>query len=107
MKIKAGIDVRFGNGYRLTSDALCYCLETVGINEDTDSKNYGKETFSLIGYYTSIANVFVAMTESEVRNCGAETITELGQEIERIKKELGQIAENNLKMTVVEKREAE
>lgn len=103
MKIRSGIDVRFGNGYRLTSDSMCYTLEIIGTNENEKSKNYGKETFTLVGYYTSIANVFVAMTESEVKNCGAETIIELGHEIDRIKSEVSQIAKNNLNITVIEK----
>lgn len=87
MSIQKGIDTRIGN-YRLTSDSLCYTLKRVGVNENKDSDNFGKETLSFVGYYTSFPSVLHAMLEDEIRGCGATAAQELRNEVVRIKKEL-------------------
>ncbi|HHX62326.1 MAG TPA: hypothetical protein GX707_16685 [Epulopiscium sp.] len=99
----AGINIEFENGYKLTSDSMCYCLEKIKVNDDVKSESYGKETYSLVGYFAMIENALERMFETEIRNCGAVTFEELVSEIKRAKSEIKSIAKNNLNITVIER----
>lgn len=46
--------VRIDENYILNANDSCYTLETINTIQDKESKNYGKETRVIEGYYTSI-----------------------------------------------------
>lgn len=80
MEAKAKVDIRFGDGYRLRSDSCCYFLERVQTNEDA-------ELFVLVGLYNTTGDLFAAILEGKIPNCGGDTIFELSKKLERIKQE--------------------
>ena len=46
--------IKIDDEYRITADTYCYTIEKVGVIEDKNSKNYGKEKSEPYGYYPTI-----------------------------------------------------
>lgn len=46
--------VKIDNEYIINANESCYTLEKISTIEDTNSQNYGKETRTIQGYYTTI-----------------------------------------------------
>lgn len=97
MKIIAGIDARIGE-YKLTSDPICYTLERASVNDNKESKNYGKEVLSFVGYYTSLADVVYGMIKDETRGCGVETLEALYNKVVEIDKLIPMLRKSGIKL---------
>jgi len=59
--------MRFGN-YEITTDAMNWKLEEVGTVKGKESKNYGKETFTLVGFYGSLEGLIVRLEDFVLRD---------------------------------------
>ena len=46
--------VKIDDEYLINANESCYTLEKISTIEDTSSQNYGKETRTIQGYYTTI-----------------------------------------------------
>ena len=46
--------IKIDDEYLINANESCYTLEKISTIEDTNSQNYGKETRTIQGYYTTI-----------------------------------------------------
>lgn len=78
------------NEYLINADDSSYRLEIKGTVQDTTSKNYGKETRTVYGYYSTIESALNGYIKAKTRKYIAKetenTLDELLKEIKRIEK---------------------
>lgn len=75
------MNINLYENYYLKSDPLNYILYQKTIVNDEDSKNYGEEYESIVGYFTTIENALVAMCRREIRACKCTTLNGLIKEV--------------------------
>ena len=84
--------IKIDEEYILNANESCYTLETMSTVQDTESKNYGKETRTIQGYYTSIENALKgsikAKTRKYISSETTNTLNELLKKINEIEPEL-------------------
>lgn len=84
--------IKIDEEYILNANESCYTLETISTVQDTESKNYGKETRTIQGYYTSIENALKgyikAKTRKYISSEKTNTLNELLKKINEIESEL-------------------
>jgi len=84
--------IRIDEEYILNANESCYTLETISTVQDTESKNYGKETRTIQGYYTNVENALKgyikAKTRKYVSNEKENTLNELLCKINELENEL-------------------
>ncbi len=84
--------IKIDEEYILNANESCYTLETMSTVQDTESKNYGKETRTIQGYYTSIENALKgyikAKTRKYISSETTNTLNELLKKINEIEAEL-------------------
>lgn len=78
------------NEYLINADENSYRLEIKGTVQDTTSKNYGKETRTVYGYYSTIESALKGYIKAKTRKYIAKetenTLDELLKEIQRYEK---------------------
>lgn len=84
--------IKIDEEYILNANESCYTLETISTVQDTESKNYGKETRTIQGYYTSIENALKGYIKVKTRKYisseTTNTLNELLKKINEIEAEL-------------------
>lgn len=84
--------IKIDNEYILNANESCYTLETISTVQDIESKNYGKETRAIEGYYTTIESALKGYIKSKTKkyisNQTENTLNELLITIEGLEKEL-------------------
>lgn len=80
--------IRIDNEYIINANESCYTLEKTGQVEDINSKNYGKETRTIQGYYTTIEKALNGYVKMKLRKYVAieteNSMKELLQQIEEL-----------------------
>lgn len=80
--------IKIDGEYIINANESCYTLEKIGQVEDTESQNYGKETKTIQGYYTTIENALNGYIKVKLRkyvsNETENTLKELLQQIEKL-----------------------
>lgn len=75
------------NEYVINANESCYTLERKSTVQDTESKNYGKETKIVEGYYTSIESTLMGYMKAKTRKyISSENENSLKELFEEIKK---------------------
>ncbi len=59
--------IKIDDEYLINATESCYTLEKVTTIQDTKSKNYGKETKIIQGYYTSMQNALKGYLKCKMR----------------------------------------
>ena len=76
--------------YRINADENCYRLEIKSTVQETTSKNYGKETRTVQGYYSTIESALNGYIKAKTRKYIAKetqnTLDELLEEIREFEK---------------------
>ena len=82
--------IKIDNEYIINANESCYTLEKIGQVEDTESQNYGKETKTIQGYYTTIENALNGYIKVKLRKYVSSetenTLKELLQQIRDLQK---------------------
>lgn len=79
--------IRIDKEYIINANENCYSLEKISVVQDTNSKNYGKETRTTEGYYVSIESALrgylKAKTRKYISSQNENTLKELLEEIKK------------------------
>ncbi len=67
--------IKIDDEFIINATDSCYTLETVNTVQDTESKNYGKETRTVQGYYTSIEGALNGYLKCKTRKYVAQVDT--------------------------------
>ena len=59
--------IKLSEDYALSADSMNIILHQRKVNRKEGSKNYGKEYYSVIGYYGSIDSVLRALTNKQIQ----------------------------------------
>ena len=59
--------IKIDDEYIINANENCYTLERISKIEDVNSKNYGKETKTIQGYYTTIENALNGYIKCKTR----------------------------------------
>ena len=79
--------IKIDDEYIINANENCYTLEKIGKIEDISSQNFGKETRTIQGYYTTIENALNGYIKSKIRKFVAkETNTDINELILEINK---------------------
>ena len=81
--------VKITDKFYIDADNHCYILKEKTIVQDQNSKNYGKELYKDLGYYTSLENLLKGISKDVTRryiNKNDVGIKELTEEIKRQEK---------------------
>ena len=79
--------VKINNEYIINANESCYKLEKIGQVEDVESQNYGKETKTIQGYYTTIENALNGYIKVKLRKyISSETENTMKELIKQIEK---------------------
>ena len=79
--------VKIDNEYIINANESCYTLEKIGQVEDVESQNYGKETKTIQGYYTTIENALNGYIKVKLRKyISSETENTMKELLEQIRK---------------------
>ena len=79
--------VNIDNEYVINANESCYTLERKSTVQDAESKNYGKETKIVEGYYTSIESTLNGYMKAKTRKyISSENENSLKELFEEIKK---------------------
>ena len=77
--------IKIDEEYILNANESCYTLETISTVQDAESKNYGKETRTIQGYYTSIENALKGYMKAKTRKyISSETTNTLNELLKKI-----------------------
>ena len=77
--------IKIDEEYILNANESCYTLETISTVQDTESKNYGKETRTIQGYYTSIETALKGYIKTRTRQyISSETMNTLNELLSKI-----------------------
>lgn len=86
--------IRIDEEYLINANENCYTLERISKVEDINSKNYGKETRTIQGYYTTIENALNGYIKYKTRKYMSKetenTFTELMDMIKKIESNINQ-----------------
>lgn len=63
--MRIAIDLN-GNKYAIEVDGNCFTAIKFGINQDKDSKNFGKETEIQLGYFSKLYNAALRCAREEI-----------------------------------------
>lgn len=84
--------IKITEKYYINANSNCYTLQEKTIIQDKNSKNYEKEVFKDLGYYTTIESCLDAVLKIKTREFISKetenTLKDLKQEIENYKKYL-------------------
>lgn len=84
--------VKIDNEYMINANEKCYTLEKIGIVQDKESKNYGKEVTTIEGYYSTIESALNGYIREKTRKYINKpiinTLEELLSEIKTMDNEL-------------------
>ena len=87
--------VKIDDEYIINANESCYTLEKIGQVEDVESQNYGKETKTIQGYYTTIENALNGYVKVKLRKYISSetenTMKELLNQIEKLETYIKQI----------------
>ena len=87
--------VKIDDEYIINANESCYTLEKIGQVEDVESQNYGKETKTIQGYYTTIENALNGYVKVKLRKYVSSetenTMKELLEQIRKLQKYIKQI----------------
>ena len=87
--------VKIDDEYIINANESCYTLEKIGQVEDVESQNYGKETKTIQGYYTTIENALNGYIKVKLRKYISSetenTMKELLEQIRKLQKYIKQI----------------
>lgn len=87
--------VKIDGEYIINANESCYTLEKIGKVEDIESQNYGKETKTVQGYYTTIENALNGYIKVKLRkyisNETENTMQEILEEIRKLQEYIKQI----------------
>lgn len=79
--------VKIDDEYIINANESCYTLEKIGQVEDVESQNYGKETKTIQGYYTTIENALNGYIKVKLRKyISSETENTMKELLEQIRK---------------------
>ena len=59
--------IKIDDEYIINATENCYTLEKISTVQDCESQNYGKETKSIQGYYTSMQNALKGYLKCKMR----------------------------------------
>ena len=84
--------VKIDDEYLINANESCYTLEKISTIEDTSSQNYGKETRTIQGYYTTIESALNGYIKVKTRKYISKdtenNMKELLREIKNLKEYL-------------------
>ena len=84
--------VKIDDEYLINANESCYTLEKKSTIEDTESQNYGKETKTIQGYYTTIESALNGYIKVKTRKYISKdtenSMKELLNEIKNLKEYL-------------------
>ena len=91
--------VNIDNEYIINANESCYTLERKSTVQDAESKNYGKETKIVEGYYTSIESALMGYMKAKTRkyisseneNCLKELLDEVKKMQKYLKEKFGEV----------------
>ena len=90
--------IKIDDEYTINSNESCYTLERKSTVQDIESKNYGKETKIIEGYYTTLESVLKGYIKSKTKkyisNDNENSLKELIEEIKNIENYLKEKFEN-------------
>lgn len=89
--------IKIDDEYLINATDSCYTLETVSTVQDTESKNYGKETRIIQGYYTSIEGTLNGYLKCKTRKYIAQADTKTIYDLIDYIKELEKIIKDKFK----------
>lgn len=79
--------VKINDRFYITADSMSYKVMEKTINKDEGSKNFGKETESIVGYYTTIEQcmqgILKILSREYVSKRTINSISDLKEEIAR------------------------
>ena len=77
--------VKINDRFYITADSMSYKVMEKTINKDEGSKNFGKETESIVGYYTTIEHcmqgILKILSREYVSKRTINSISDLKEEI--------------------------
>ena len=80
--------IKINDRFYINASTNCYTLQEKTVNQDKESKNYGKEIFKDLGYYTTIEGCLTGLLKTTTREfIGKETINDLKDLMQFIEKE--------------------
>lgn len=86
--------IKIDDEYIINASENCYTLERISKVEDVNSKNYGKETKTIQGYYTTIENALNGYIKCKTRKYISKetenTFTELINMIKNLENNINQ-----------------
>lgn len=84
--------IKIDDEYLINANESCYTLEKISAIEDTNSQNYGKETRTIQGYYTTIESALNGYIKVKTRKYISKdtenNMKELLSEIKKLKEYL-------------------
>lgn len=87
------LEIQLDDTHSLVSDSMNYVLQRRGIVKE--GKNKGNETFTPIGYFSTIENALKAYKQTLIRKADITTINELLIAIKTIDKHIEDILGGN------------
>lgn len=80
--------IQINDRFYINADTNCYMLQEKVIIQDETSKNYGKEQFRILGYYTTIEGCLQGLLKTTTREfISKETKNNLKDLMDFIEKE--------------------
>lgn len=89
--------IKIDDEFLINATDSCYTLETINTVQDTESKNYGKETRTIQGYYTSIENALNGYLKCKTRKYVGLADTKTIHDLINYIKELEEIIKDNFR----------
>lgn len=89
--------IKIDEEYLINANESCYTLETINTVQDVESKNYGKETRSIQGYYTSIEEALKGYIKCKTRKYIAQVNNNTIYDLISYIKDLEKVLKDNFK----------
>lgn len=86
--------IKIDDEYIINATESCYTLEKIGQVEDVNSKNYGNETRTIYGYYTTLENLLKGYIEAKTRKFVSKKTINTFQELINEMKETRNVIKN-------------
>lgn len=89
--------IKIDEEYFLNANESCYTLEIINTVQDAESKNYGKESRTIHGYYTTIEGALNGYLRNKTRKYVGQTTDATIQELINYIKNLEKMIKDKFK----------
>lgn len=91
------MEIRLTDDYRLATDQFNYILQKRSVVKDENSKNYGNEAWSSIGWYGRLEHMANKLIELEIKQSDADQLHELITVVLDVERKIVSTLEKTLK----------